>query len=137
VTAARFPFVPRNPALGTASLAPLLPITLTLTNTVSVAGLLDTGAMVNVLPYSVEVQLGADWDQLTTTIQLTGNLAAIEARALAVTGTVGSFAPVRLALAWVKTDAIPVLLGQVNFFLEFDVCFYRSRGEFDVRPKGP
>jgi hypothetical protein len=136
VTAARFPFVPRNPALGSASLAPMLPLTLAAANTVAAVGLLDTGATVNVMPFSVGIQLGADWDQLTTTIQLTGNLAAIEARALVVTGTVGSFPSLRLAFAWAKTDAIPILLGQMSFFLEFDVCFFRSQGEFEIRPKG-
>lgn len=136
MTAARFPYVPRNPALGGASLAPMLPITLAVTHTVSTLGLLDTGATINVLPYSVGVQLGADWDQITTTIQLTGNLAAIEARGLLVTGTVGPFPPVRLAFAWAKTDAIPILLGQMNFFLEFDVCFFRSQGELEVRSMG-
>ena len=25
---------------------------------------------------------------------------------------------------------IPLILGQINFFLEFDVCFYRSKLEF-------
>lgn len=114
----------------------MLPLTLAAANTAPVVGLLDTGAMVNVLPYSVGVQLGADWDQLTTTIQLTGNLAAVEARALVVSGTVATFPPVRLAFAWAKTDAIPILLGLVNFFLEFDVCFFRSQGEFELRPKG-
>ena len=39
---------------------------------------------------------------------------------------------VRLAFAWVNSDSIPVILGQINFFLEFDVCFYRSKGMFDV-----
>jgi hypothetical protein len=30
---------------------------------------------------------------------------------------------------------VPVIFGQMNFFLEFDVCFYRSQGVFDVRLK--
>jgi hypothetical protein len=48
---------------------------------------------------------------------------------------VGGFPAVRLAFAWAQTDAVPVALGQVNFFMEFDVCFYRSRSSFEVRPK--
>jgi hypothetical protein len=52
-----------------------------------------------------------------------------------VSAIVGKFPAVRLAFAWAKTDAVPVLLGQVNFFMEFDVCFYRSRLVFEVRPK--
>jgi hypothetical protein len=50
-------------------------------------------------------------------------------------GAVGSFAPARLAFAWTRNEAVPLLLGQVNFFLEFDVCFFRSQGYCEVRPR--
>lgn len=53
-----------------------------------------------------------------------------------VTVVVGQFTPARLAFAWTKSTQVPVILGQVNFFMEFDVCFYRSQLAFDVRPKG-
>lgn len=46
---------------------------------------------------------------------------------------VGRFAPVRLAFAWADVDTVPVILGQINFFLSFDVCFFRSRGVFEIR----
>jgi hypothetical protein len=133
--AEQYPFVERDPNLGAASLAPFLPIILLGMKSVSVSGLLDTGATVNVLPYSVGEQLGAVWERQPTPMSLSGNLATCEARALVVSVVVGQFPAVRLAFAWAKTDAIPVLLGQVNFFMEFDVCFYRSRGLFEVRPK--
>ena len=84
-------------ALGVASLAPMLPLTLVAYNTVSVSGLLDTGATVNVLPYALGVELGFDWKQQTTSVQLSGNLGAVEARAIVVLAGVGNFAPVRLA----------------------------------------
>jgi hypothetical protein len=80
--------------------------------------------------------VGAVWEQQTTPVNLSGNLAACEARALIVSAVVGKFPAVRLAFAWAKTDAVSVLLGQVNFFMEFDVCFYRSRLMFEVRLKG-
>jgi hypothetical protein len=54
---------------------------------------------------------------------------------LALSGQVAEFAPVRLVFAWSQTDDVPILLGRMNFFLEFDVCFYRSQMVFDVRPK--
>jgi hypothetical protein len=134
--AEQYPFVVKDAALGPVSLLPLLPITLGLQQqTASVMGLLDTAAMVNVLPYDVGVQLGAVWEQQTTAVQLTGNLAQQEARAILVSAAVGKFAPVRLAFAWTKSNAVPVLLGQVNFFMEFDVCFFRSRSIFEVIPK--
>jgi hypothetical protein len=137
--ALRYPFVERDPRSGAASLSPMLPLTLALpgadSKSVSLAGLLDSGATVNVLPYSVGVQLGTVWDQQGAMVQLSGNLAACEAKVLVVSAVVGNFPAVRMAFAWAKTDEVPVLLGQVNFFLEFDVCFYRSRSIFEVRPK--
>ena len=95
----------------------------------------DTGAAVNVLPYSVGEQLGFVWAQQRTAIVRSGNLARIPARGVVVDATVGSFPPVRLAFAWAQTENVRLLLGQANFFMEFDVCFYRSRQALDIRPK--
>jgi hypothetical protein len=134
--AERYPFTVTNSALGEAGLQPSLPLTLTYQeHSLTVSGLLDTGAMVNVLPYQVGVDLGAVWEQQTTALRLTGNLAQFEARGLLVSAVVGQFAPVRLAFAWTRATNVPVLLGQVNFFMEFDVCFYRSQLAFELRPK--
>ena len=133
--AQQFPFVARDAALGSASLAPMIPLTLQGPQTVAVSALLDTGAAVNVLPYSIGTQLGFFWDQQTTSVQLSGNLASVEARVVIVAATVAQFPPVRLAFAWAKQDSVPVILGQVNFFMEFDVCFFRSRSILEVRPR--
>jgi len=130
----QFPFVARAAELGAASLAPMLPLTLVAARSVAVSALLDTGAAVNVLPYASGVELGFDWAQQTTSVKLSGNLSIVEARAIVVSAVLGSFAPVRLAFAWASVDTVPVILGQVNFFLEFDVCFFRSRGAFEIRP---
>ncbi|MCI0461552.1 MAG: hypothetical protein L0Z62_31770 [Gemmataceae bacterium] len=138
VTPEQYPYTAGDPALGAASLRPYLPLTLTLDGqSLEVSGLLDTAAAVNVLPHQFGIRLGAVWEKQTTSLKLTGNLAAYEARALLVTAVVGKFAPVRLAFAWAQTDEVPLLLGQINFFLEFDVCFYRSRALFEIRPKEP
>ena len=130
-----FPYMERDARLGVASLAPILPLTLIAKKSVDTAGLLDSGAAVNVLPYSIGLQLGFDWDLQTRTVELTGNLAAAEGRVIVVSAVVGNFPPVRMAFAWARTESVGVILGQVNFFLEFDVCFFRSRGLFEVRPK--
>jgi hypothetical protein len=131
----QFSYVPRDPSLGNASLAPMLPLTLTGRQSVSTSGLVDSGAAINVLPYSLGVQLGFDWDQQTRSVELSGNLAATEGRVVVISTLIEAFAPVRLAFAWAKTDAVSVMLGQVNFFLEFDVCFFRTRSVFEIRPK--
>jgi hypothetical protein len=132
----QFPFVEMDPAVGAFSQMPYLPITLALdTQSVLASGLVDSGAAISAMPYSLGTQLGAVWEQQTTPLKLTGNLAGLEARALLVTATVGKFGPVRLVFAWAQVDQIPVILGQMNFFMEFDVCFFRARSVFEVRPK--
>ena len=136
VPSEQFAYVPRDPSLGAASLAPLLPLTLAGQQTVATSGLVDSGAAINVLPFSLGAQLGLEWDAQTKTVELSGNLAPVEARIVVVTMIVGKFPPVRQAFAWAKTDAVSLILGQVNFFMEFDVCFFRSRQQFEVRPKG-
>lgn len=131
----QFSYAARDPSLGTASLAPMLPLTLIGRQSLAATGLVDSGAAINVLPHALGVQLGFDWDQEKRSVELSGNLAAIEARVVVVSAVVGSYPTVRLAFAWAQSDAVSVILGQVNFFLEFDVCFFRSLGKFEVRPK--
>jgi hypothetical protein len=132
----QYPFVSVNPGAGPLGHLPYLPLTLALKQqSVPVMGLLDTAATVNVLPYDIGLQLGAVWSQQTTAVQLTGNLASVNARGLLVRATVGRFPPVLLAFAWAQVDTVPLLLGEVNFFMEFDAYFSRSRGVFEVKPK--
>lgn len=135
IPAQQFPFVLCEPSLGEASLAPMLELNLTGKHSVVTSGLVDSGATVNVLPYSLGKQLGLDWDRQTQSVTLSGNLASVESRVVVLSALVTGFPQVRLAFAWANTDEISVILGQVNFFLEFDVCFFRSRSLFEVRPK--
>jgi len=39
---------------------------------------------------------------------------------------------IQLLFAWANSDEVPVLLGQTNFFKEFNVCIYRSQNYFEV-----
>lgn len=134
--AERFAYVEIDPSLGAASVLPYVPLRLEYRqNVVSVSSLVDSGAALNVLPYDVGLQLGVVWQEQTRAVRLSGNLADSEARAIIVTGTVGQSAPVRLAFAWTRNNEVPVILGQVNFFMEFDICFFRSRFIFDVKPR--
>jgi len=116
----------------------MLPLTLESIQRVGVSALLDTGAAVNVLPFTIGTRLGFDWDRETIPVSLSGNLASADARVINLFGHVGSLSAVRLIFAWANTDAVPVILEQVNFFYEFDICFFRSRQVFEIRPKaGP
>ena len=112
VSAHQFPYVARDPSLGNASKAPMLPLTLIGRQSLATTGLVDSGAAINVLPYALGVQLGFDWIQETRAVELSGNLAAVEARVVVLSAVVGSFPPVRLAFAWAHTDAVSVILWQ-------------------------
>jgi hypothetical protein len=108
-----FPFVVTDPAFGEASRLPYMPITLQLQGrSLSVSALLDTGSAVNVLPYEAGVQLGAVWEQQTTTVRLTGNLANEPARVLTVSGIVGTLPAARLAFAWTHAPVCRSFLGR-------------------------
>jgi len=121
-----FPF-PDDEAL------PTVPITLSHAGiSVSANALLDTGSTVNLLPYDIGLQLGAIWEEQTVRLPLAGNLATVEARGLFVYLQIGNLEPVRLAFAWAQAPQMPLILGQTNFFREFDVCFQRSRRTIEI-----
>ena len=97
-------------------------------------GLVDSGATVNVLPYELGLQLGAIWDDQSALIQLTGNLSNQPAIPFSAIGYIEGFRATELVFAWVSRPNIPLILGQTNFFLEFNICFYRSQSEFEIKP---
>jgi hypothetical protein len=112
---------------------PIIPVSLSLAGvTTSANALLDTGATVNVLPHDIGLQLGAIWEEQTLRLPLAGNLAKVEARALFINVQLGNLEPIRLAFAWAQSSQVPLILGQTNFFQEFDVCFQRSRHTIEI-----
>ncbi|MBE8992692.1 hypothetical protein [Nostoc sp. LEGE 12450] len=132
----RFLFTERTDSFGRVSTMPYLPMTLSNGNkSLEVVALLDTGASVNVLPYQIGLELGAVWEQQTVPIILSGNLAENEARGLVVSGKVANFSPILLAFAWTQSRDAPIILGHMNFFAEFNVCFYRHELAFEVCPR--
>ncbi|MEM9220061.1 MAG: hypothetical protein AAGD25_37760 [Cyanobacteria bacterium P01_F01_bin.150] len=105
--------------------------------TIEALGLVDSGATVNVMPCELGLQLGAIWDDSQAILQLAGNLGNQSAMPFSAMVQVGDVAPVQLVFAWTNNPNAPLILGQTNFFMEFDVCFYRSKMEFEVKPKSP
>lgn len=113
---------------------PLLPFTLThAQSSVQVLGLIDTGSDINVLPYRVGLSLGLVWEQHPMLEGLSGNLSVHEARGVVIYGQVQNLRPARLVFGWSRADNIPVLLGQLNFLNEFDVCFFGAQSTFEIR----
>lgn len=132
----RFPFIEKTDSFGEISTMPYLPLTLTNGNkSLEVMALLDTGASVNVLPYQIGLELGAVWEEQTLELTLSGNLGNNQARGLVLSGTIANFTPILLAFAWTQSPNAPVILGHLNFFAEFNVCFYRHELAFEVCPK--
>jgi hypothetical protein len=115
---------------------PRLPLTLSRDGiSIDVVALVDSGATMNVLPYHKGVELGAVWDEHLADIQLMGSLGDLPAMLLHVVGTVGDYSPVKLVFAWSRYNKVPIILGQVNFFMEFEVHFYRFDMAFEIKPK--
>ncbi len=132
----RFSYSTTHPSHTQLDSMPRLPVTLKLNNTtLDVFGLVDSGATINVLPFSIGQQLGATWDAQKAVIRLAGNMANSLAQPIVVKAEIGNFLPINLAFAWVSHDNTPVILGQTNFFTEFEVCFFRNNFEFEVKPK--
>jgi hypothetical protein len=130
----QFPYCDRNPATAGLELMPDLPIALSHDgHSLLAVALVDSGASISVLPYSLGVQLGFDWNTQKANIILAGTLAHVAARGIVVEAAVGRLPSVRLAMAWANSDQVPFLLGQFNFFQAFDVCFFRTRGIFEIR----
>jgi len=131
---ARFAYTAAETAPG--QLMPRLIMNLSNGNrSIPVEGLIDSGSTINVLPYDYGLALGLIWDEHIVELTLTGALAQYEARAASVWASnshLTGHSPVHLAVAWTRADDAPVIFGQTNFFMEFNVCFYRSRNYFDV-----
>ena len=109
----RYPYSSVDSTLGEASLRPNLPLILTHQGTsINTAGLLDTGAAINVLPYQLGIDLGAVWKHQTKPLELTGNLANYEARILIVPTVIREFNPVRLAFALIYL--LKVIFNECN-----------------------
>lgn len=132
----RFKYSTTDPSQTEFDSLPRLPLVLRLGDqSAEVVGLVDSASTINVLPYEIGIRLGAVWNEGKTNLRLAGMLGNLNAVPLFVMAQVDRFAPVRLAFAWVRSNNVPLILGQTNFFMEFDVCFYRSQLEFDVSPR--
>lgn len=133
---AHFALTPLIQRGGGAILMPILSFRLSLEDrSIQASGLLDTGATLNVLPYDLGLQLGAIWENQTIAIALSGAFAGVETRALFLTAQIAEFAPVTLAFAWTRTNDVRLILGQYNFFYEFDLYFSQTRDFFEIAPK--
>ena len=130
----RFRYTTNDPSQSELDSLPRVPLTLNLNGkSVKENGLVDSGATVNVLTYSIGTLLGEKWDDSKATIQLSGSIGHSLAQPLPLIAQIGDFQPVKLVFAWTQNDNSPLILGQMNFFMEYDVCFFRSKLEFEIK----
>ena len=135
--ARQFPYALPDGALDELDSLPRLSLTLHYREQqVDAIGLVDSGATVNVLPYRVGLALGALWSAQRATLRLAGNLVHVPAQPLIVSASIADFAPAQLAFAWAQAEELPLILGQVNFFMVFEVCFFRAQSLFELRKRG-
>jgi hypothetical protein len=133
-----FPYVQVVPGIGAAGWMPFLPVVLTHNgHSLTEQALVDSGAAVNVIPYPLGLKLGGDWNQFGASIPVGGLLANHPAKPLQLDLTIGTFPAVQMNFIWSRSPAARLILGQTNFFLEFDICFSGSKHEFQIQPRTP
>ena len=116
---------------------PHLPMTISFGNrSVDISGVLDTGAEISILPYSIGCKLGAKWEEQPKSFPVTQGFGGYKTRLVKTRAThpqlTNDNIPVQLLFAWAKSDSIPLLFGQIDLFMEFNVCFYRTQNFFEV-----
>ena len=131
----RFPYTP-HPQFSVGM--PLLDIQLANgSHSLRVSALVDSGAALNILPFDIGIELGLVWETQTFPIDLGGTLTGSQAYAVLLNGQIADLQPRQLAFAWIdklSSDVRP-LLGQVNFFQEFDIHFYGNQQLFGIELK--
>lgn len=131
-----YPYLPIENRFGEQVWRPYLPISLRYRqNETHATGLVDSGSDVNLLPYQMGVDLGANWQEQRVAFSLSGNQAGVRAKGLLLDVAIGDFRDIKLAFAWAEADHLPVILGQTNFFQNFAVCFLNSSGYFTIESK--
>jgi len=95
--------------------------------TIRVPALVDSGASISVLPYDIGLQLGLEWESQEYPIDLTMFMQGSLTYGVALMGRISPFHEVPLAFAWTQRNDVRLILGQLNFFQQFDVHFYGSR----------
>ncbi|HFE66432.1 MAG TPA: retroviral-like aspartic protease [Chloroflexi bacterium] len=114
---------------------PLLPIQLfSDTENILVYALVDSGSALNILPFDVGLELGLVWEEQNFPLDMGGFLENVQAYGVVLHVKLTNFSWTKLAFAWVERPSpeVRVLLGQMNFFQEFDVHFYGHQNIFEI-----
>jgi hypothetical protein len=117
--------------LSPGNVLPFLRMNISAVQKVSVIALVDSGASINLLPYSVGQALGFDWESAETGPPISGTVQS-ESRIVKAKVTIGSLDEVELSFCWIKHDNVRLLLGHNDFFAHFTVCFLTRELKFSL-----
>ena len=132
----RFSYTAVSVAGGVQRLRPILSVVFsTSERRITFPCLVDSGADINVLPYSLGLALGLNWESTPAGPILGGKFLQTETRLIVLPTQIGKSSLVDLVFAWISVDIGPVILGQMNFFKEFNVCFLGSDDAFELARK--
>ncbi len=93
--------------------------------------LVDTGAFVNVIPYTMGLRLGLVWDECEVGPKIGGSIKG-ETRKVELLVTIKGFPEFESSFCWLVHDDTRFLLGHEDFFQKFTVCFDSSNGNFSL-----
>src|SRR6266481_3822659 len=115
----RYSFSPFAAGPGLTVLMPFIPIRLARSSSLfDTEGLVDSGAMISVLPFDTGLRLGLDWNAQPHTLSLGGALGG-PAKIVVLDATIAPYPRVSLLFAWSRSTQMRLILGQTNFFHEF------------------
>ena len=99
-------------------------------HSIQAMALIDSGAMISLLPFEYGQQLGFSQTDRRVEVQLGGILRGVKAFAVIARAHIQPLPPVKLVFAWVEetNQSVPLVLGQINFFKQSRVDF---RGKDD------
>ncbi len=106
------------------------------TRTINRSALVDSDSTINVLPYKDGRDIGLSWETQRVPLKEEGFLRGAPVYAILLTAFLGPFPSVELAFAWTRKgrDIVRLILGQVNFFENFDVTFRGREKTFEIIP---
>jgi hypothetical protein len=93
--------------------------------------LVDSGAWVNVLPYSLGLGLGLNWDDFPDGAMIGGSVVSASKK-VRMKSKIRGFDELELQFAWLSHDNARLILGHDDFFRNFDVYFSTINQTFVV-----
>ena len=98
--------------------------------------LLDSGASVSILPHSMGLALGFQWDKARKGISIGGAYSSQNTRVVTFWVIVPECQRKAISFVWIPDDHARLILGQATFFHLFEVCFAGAKQEFYLREVG-